>query len=119
MANDEKVILTGKINVREGNEINIAVDNVQPIQNVNLVTLKMLEKFKFEENEYLKELLANFSGNSPVAIDFETPESLNENKRVQILANKKLWANPESELVSNIEKTFKNNLEIKVQTLGS
>ena len=51
LANDEKVILTGRVNVREGDEINIAVLEVQPIQNVNLVTIKMLQKFEFEENE--------------------------------------------------------------------
>ena len=117
LANDEKVILTGRINIREGNEINIAVTEVQPVQNVNLVTIKMLQKFEFEENEYLKELLSKYGGNSPVVIDFEDPESLNPDKRVQILAGKKLWVNPDSALKENIDKAFKGKLELSVKTL--
>lgn len=119
IANDEKVILTGRINVREGeDEINIAVVDVQPIQNVNLVTIKMLQHFAFEENEYLKGLLAKYGGNSPVVIDFEDPESANDDKRVQILANKRLWVNPDSELIETVNKAFGGKLELSVRTLG-
>lgn len=118
LANDEKVILTGRVNVREGDEINIAVLEVQPIQNVNLVTIKMLQKFEFEENEYLKGLLSKYGGNSPVVIDFEDPESSNADKRVQILANKRLWVNPDSvELKEKINKAFGNKLEFSVKAL--
>ena len=118
LANDEKVILTGRVNVREGDEINIAVLEVQPIQNVNLVTIKMLQKFEFEENEYLKGLLSTYGGNSPVVIDFEDPESSNADKRVQILANKRLWVNPDSvELKEKINKAFGNKLEFSVKAL--
>lgn len=119
LANDEKVILTGRVNIREGgDEINIAVTDVQPIQSVNLVTIKMLEHFAFEENEYLKELLSKYGGNSPVVIDFEDPESDNFDKRVQILANKRLWVNPDSELKDTVNKAFKGKLELSVRNLG-
>ena len=77
----------------------------------------MLQKFEFEENEYLKGLLAKYSGNSPVVIDFEDPESSNADKRVQILANKRLWVNPDSELKENIDKIFKGKLELSVKSL--
>lgn len=116
--NDEKVILTGRVNIREGGEINIAVLEVQPIQNVNLVTIKMLEHFEFEENEYLKSLLSKYGGTSPVVIDFEDPESLNFDKRVQILANKRLWVNPDSELQNEVNEAFKGKLELSVKSLG-
>ena len=119
LANDEKVILTGKVNVREGDEVNIAVNEVQPIQNVNLVTIKMLNNFNFEENEFLKGLLAKHTGDSPVVIDFEDPESTNKDKRVQILTSKKLWVNPTSELQNTIEKTFKGKVELSVRSLGN
>ena len=106
------------MNVREGDEINIQVLEVQPIQNVNLVTIKMLQKFEFEENEYLKGLLSKYGGNSPVVIDFEDPESSNADKRVQILANKRLWVNPDSvELKEKINKAFGNKLEFSVKAL--
>ena len=78
--NDEKVIMTGRINVREGGELNISVNEVQPVQNVNLVTIKMLQHFEFEENEYLKDLLSKYGGKSPEVIDFEDPESPNFDK---------------------------------------
>ena len=116
--NDEKVIMTGRINVREGGELNISVNEVQPVQNVNLVTIKMLQHFEFEENEYLKELLSKYGGKSPVVIDFEGPESPNFDKRVQILTNKRLWVNPDSDLQNEINKAFKGKLELSVRALG-
>ncbi|MCD8024402.1 MAG: DNA polymerase III subunit alpha, partial [Candidatus Gastranaerophilales bacterium] len=95
LANDEKVIMTARISKRD-EEINLAVSEVRPIQNVSLFTIKMLKHFEFEENEYLKELLSKNAGDSPVVIDFEDPEAQTPDKRVQILTNKKLWINPES-----------------------
>ena len=119
LANDEKVLLTGKVNLREdSDEINIIVNEVQPIQNVDLVTIKMLEKFKFEENEYLKELLSKYKGQNPVIIDFEDPDADTTDNRVQILANKRLWVNPSNELEEDIKKAFKNKIEFSVKNLG-
>ena len=116
--NDEKVIMTGRINVREGGELNISVNEVQPVQNVNLVTIKMLQHFEFEENEYLKELLSKYGGKSPGVIDFEDPESPNFDKRVQLLTNQKHWVNPDSDLQNEINKAFKGKLELSVRALG-
>ncbi len=116
--NDEKVIISGRVNVRETNDINISVNEVRPIKNVNLVTLKMLKHFEFEENEFLKEFLAEHSGESPVVIDFEDPESGNFDNRVQILTNKKLWVNPESNLQDDLKRAFKDKLELSVKVLG-
>ena len=96
--NDEKVIMTGRINVREGGELNISVNEVQPVQNVNLVTIKMLQHFEFEENEYLKELLSKYGGKSPVVIDFEDHESPKFDKRAKILRKKRHWVNHDSDL---------------------
>ena len=66
LANDEKVILTARLNLRDTGEINLAVMEAQPIQNVNVLTIKMLKHFEFEENEYLKELLSQHQGKSPL-----------------------------------------------------
>ena len=84
---EEKLIMTAKVQVREEN-INLIVQEVKPIQNVNLVILKLLEDLQFEEMIYLKELLAKNNGDDPVVVDFEDAESLNDDHRVQILTNK-------------------------------
>ncbi len=52
--------MTAKVQVREEN-INLIVQEVKPIQNVNLVILKLLEDLQFEEMIYLKELLAKIT----------------------------------------------------------
>ena len=57
---EEKLIMTAKVQVREEN-INLIVQEVKPIQNVNLVILKLLEDLQFEEMIYLKELLAKIT----------------------------------------------------------
>ena len=74
--------MTAKVQVREEN-INLIVQEVKPIQNVNLVILKLLEDLQFEEMIYLKELLAKNNGDDPVVVDFEDAESLNDDHRVQ------------------------------------
>lgn len=114
---EEKLIMTAKVQVREEN-INLIVQEVKPIQNVNLVTLKMLEDLQFEELIYLKELLAKNTGEDPVVVDFEDAESLNDNHRVQVLANKKLWVKATSDVENAINKAFKGKVELAIKSLS-
>ncbi len=120
LMNDEKVIISAKVQKRDGeDEISLAVNEVRPIQEISVLTLKILQHLEFEENEFLKGLLAQCAGNSPVVIDFEDPESTSETKRAQILTNKNLWVNLENEdLKEKINKTFKNKIEVTVKNLG-
>lgn len=115
---EEKLIMTAKIQLRD-EELNIVVQDVKPIGNVNLVTLKMLEDLNFEEMILLKEMLASNSGEDPVVVDFEDEESLNDNRRVQILTNKKLWVKAGEDVQNSINRQFKGKVELNIRSLAS
>lgn len=114
---EEKLIMSAKVQIREDN-VNLIVQDVKPIGNVNLVTLKLLSDLEFEEMVYLKELLASNNGEDPVVVDFEDPESVNDNHRVQILTNKHLWVNSTSNIKNVITDAFKGKVELEVKALG-
>lgn len=114
---EEKLILTAKVQIRD-EEVNLIVQEAKPIQNVNLVTLKLLEDLQFEELVYLKELLTKYSGEDPVVVDFMDEESLSEDKRVQILTNKHLWVKADETLQKGIEGYFKDKIELEIIPLG-
>ena len=42
---------------------------------------------------------------------------MNKDKRVQILTNKKLWINPDSDIQENIKKAFKEKVELEMLNL--
>lgn len=120
LASDEKLIITGKVNIRDGeDEITIAVNEAKPIQNVELVTIKMKDKLAFEENEYLKKILSERKGECPVVIDFEDKEAESIDNRVQILVNKNLWVDINSDFKDAILRTpFKDKVELNVRSLA-
>ena len=115
---EQKVILRAKVNVRD-EEINLAINEVKPIEQVNLVTLKFLKEFKMEENILLKELLAKHKGENPVVIDFEAMDEFNNSRRFQLLTNNHLWISLNTGLEKELSSTFKDKLEIEVQSLAN
>ena len=115
---EQKVILRAKVNVRD-EEINLAINEVKPIEQVNLVTLKFLKEFKMEENILLKELLAKHKGENPVVIDFEAIDEFNNSRRFQLLTNNHLWISLNTGLEKELSSTFKDKLEIEVQSLAN
>ena len=114
---EEKIIMTAKVQQRE-DEINLIVQEVKPIENVNLVTLRFLEDLQFEELIYLKELLAKNNGDDPVVVDFKDEESPNDDHRVQILTNKHLWVNAGSDVKNVISNAFKGKVELAIRSLN-
>ncbi len=114
---EQKVIIKAKVNVKD-EEINLAINEVKPIEEVNLVTLKVLKELAMEENILLKELLAKHKGENPVVIDFEALDEFNKPKRFQLLTNDHLWVNINDEMKKEIGATFKDKMEISVLHLS-
>ena len=115
---EQKVILKAKVNVRD-EEINLAINEVKPIEQVSLVTLKHLKKFEDRENILLKELLVKHKGENPVVIDFEAPDEFDNLKRFQLLTNNHLWISLNSDFEKELKSNFKDKLEIEVQSLAN
>lgn len=118
MESDQKVIIKAKVNIRD-EEINLAINEVKPIEQVNLVTLKLLKEFAMEENVLLKELLAKHKGENPVVIDFEAPDEFDVVQRFQMLTNSHLWVSINSDMERELSASFKDKLEINVKSLAN
>lgn len=114
---EQKVILKAKVNIRD-EEINLAINEVRPIEEVNLVTIKLLQELEMEENVLLKELLAKHKGQNPVVIDFEAPDEDDMPKRYQLLTSSHLWVDVDESVEKELSATFKDKLEVKIQHLG-
>ena len=114
---DQKVILKAKVNIRD-EEINLVVNEVKPIENVNLVTIKMLQHLEMEENIYLKELLAKYKGENPVVIEFSANDLDNVPQKYQMLTSNHLWIDLKGNVQNEIMANFKDKLQIDVKALG-
>ncbi len=114
---EQKVIIKAKVNVQDEN-VDLIVNEVKPIQEVNLVIIKLLQDMKMEENVLLKELLAKHKGENPVVIDFEAPDEFEKKKRFQMLTDSHLWVNLEDNVEKDLSLTFKNKLDIEIKALG-
>jgi len=110
---DQKVIMSAKVQNRE-EEINLIVQDVKPIQNVNLVTIKLLEDLAFEENEYLKELMVKYGGDDPVVIDYKDEDG----QRRELLVGKKIWVNYSNDMHQEMNRAFGDKLQILVRELN-
>ena len=117
MESEQKVIIKAKVNVRD-DEINLAVNEVKPIGEVNVVTLHFLKEFKAEENILLKDLLVKHKGENPVVIDFEAPDEFDNLRRFQMLTNSHLWVCLNDSVEKELNDTFRDKLEIEVQSLS-
>ena len=114
---EQKVILKAKVNIRD-EEINLAVNEVRPIENVSLVRIKFLEELKMEENIYLKDLLTKHKGENPVVIDFVAPDEFDTLKNYELLISHKLWVDVNSNVEQEINNAFKNKLQIDIKALA-
>ncbi len=114
---EQKVIAKAKVNIRD-EEINLVINEVKPIEQVSLVTIKFLKDLEMEENVLLKELLAKHKGENPVVIDFEAPDEFDVPKRFQLLTSNHLWINLNDGLERELSATFKDKMQVEVQALG-
>ena len=111
MQSETKVILEGKVQVKEEN-INIIIDEIRLIGGINLWTLKLNDDLNLEENTFLKEILAKHKGDNPVVIDFD-----DNGNRKQIVTNRHIWIDNSPEVEKNIKSYFKERIELSVAPL--
>ena len=113
---DRKVIIKARVNIND-EEINLQINEVKPIENVNLVKIKFLEELKSEENIFLKEILAKHKGENPVVIEFSAPDTDETMQNYQMLTSNHLWVDVNNNIQKEIESAFKQKLEVEVNSL--
>ena len=107
---DKKVIITGKLQIRDENSLQIVVDNVRPVENSNIVTISFNEELPFEKIVAIKDVISQYKGNDPLVIK---PDSCEK----KILASSNFWLKTNNELIQKLERNFGNSISVTVKSL--
>ena len=110
---DIKVVVTGKVQHRGENQISLLIDSVKPVDNANIVTIKLLDEIKYEELCGIKNILANYHGDDPVM--FKLPEVNGYSAR--IMTSPIFWVSTTNDFINNVKKVFPNRVDISVSSL--
>ncbi len=110
--NEQKVIISGKINRQSEEQLSVIIDNVKSVDNSNLVTLELDEELSFEEIVRLKDLTVSHKGDDPLILKVKNGEH-----QVKILADANLWVNPTNDLSHDIKDAFNNRVKVEISSL--
>lgn len=113
LQSEQRVIISGKVNRREGEDgVSVVVDSVKTIENSNIFTINIEDDFKYEELHLIKNILNRFAGSDPVI--FRLNE---EDDCLKVLSSSNYWVNSSNELVHSLENQFKGRLSVNVHSL--
>lgn len=110
---DNKVIITGKVQHRGEDQISILIDSAKTVDNSNIVTVSLKKEIKYEDLCGIKNILAKHHGDDPVM--FKLPE--NDGYTPKILTSSIFWVNSTNDLVNDMNKSFKDDVDITIQSL--
>ena len=111
---EKKVIMSGKYQRRDENDLQIIVESIKPVENSNIVTISLKKELPFESVIALKDTLVNYRGTDPLVFKTED-ENGNTSK---VLASANFWLNANNDLIQGLEKQFGQILEVSVNSLG-
>lgn len=109
---ERKVIISGKVQKKDEDQLNIIVESVRAVDNSNIVTLSINCEMPFEELVALKDMLARFRGGDPLVLKLK-----DENKNVRILSDSHFWVEASNELVHAVNANFANKVDITIKSL--
>jgi len=113
LQNEQRVIISGKVNKREGDEhSSIIIDTVKTVDNSNIFSVNILEDLKYEELFLLKNILCQHGGSDPVIINLKEYD-----ENIKILISSMFWVESSNELVNKLNSQFKDKIEIVVKSL--
>ena len=110
---DNKVVITGKVQHRGEDQISILIDSVKDVDNANIVTLNLKREVKYEELCGIKNILAKHHGDDPVMI--KLPE--NDGYSPKILTSPLFWVNSTNDLVNHMKQFFPNEVDVTIRSL--
>ena len=111
---EQKVIISGKLQRRDEDQISILIDNVKPVDNSSLVTITLKDDFKYEELCAVKDVLVKYKGSDPVIM--KTTEYDVDTK---ILLSSMFWVNATNDLIQHLNKIFPDRLEVSMKSLDA
>ncbi len=110
---DNKVIITGKVQHRGENQISLLIDNVKSVDNSNIVTVNLKKEVKYEELCGIKDVLARHHGDDPVM--FKLPPV--DGYSTKILTSPTFWVNSTNDLVNHMQQLFSNEVSVSIHSL--
>ena len=112
----KKFIIKGKYQQREEEQGQIIIDSlVQSIDNLNIVTLTIKNELPFERIMELKHLISTFKGHDPLYFQMRTP---NDETPVKIISGAHAWVKASNDFIQSLEKLYKNDLDVEVETVN-
>ena len=112
---DNKVIITGRLQHRGEDQLSLVVENVKPVDNANILTVKLLDEMAYEELFGLKNILAKYHGDDPVMIRLPIYKGYG----AKIMTSPIFWVNSTNELVDNLKQNFKDKLEVCINSIDA
>ena len=113
LVQDEKVIITGKVQHRGEDSISVLIESVKSVDNANIVTVNLKKEVKYEELCGIKNILAKHHGDDPVM--FKLPPVNGYSTR--ILTSPIFWVSSSNDLVYHLQSVFPDEVEVSVRSL--
>ena len=112
---ENKVVITGRLQHRGEDQLSIVVENVKSVDNSNIVTVNLLKDVKYEELCGIKNILAKHHGDDPVMI--KLPEV--DGYSTRIMTSSMFWVNSTNDLVNQMKQVFPDKVEIRIDSLDT
>ena len=110
---ENKVVITGKVQHRGEDQISLLIDNVKSVENSNIVTVKLNKEVNYQELCGIKNILAKHHGDDPVM--FKLPPV--NGYSTKILTSPMFWVSSTNDLVNNIKQIFSKDIDISIQSM--
>ncbi len=113
LVQDNKVVITGKVQRRGEDQISVLIDNVKSVENSNIVTVSLKRDVKYEELCGIKNILAKYHGDDPVM--FKLPPV--NGYSTKILTSPVFWVESTNDLVNHMQQFFSNDVDVSIRSL--
>ena len=113
LVQDNKVVITGKVQHRGEEQISLLIENVKSVENSNIVTVSLKKEVKYEELCGIKNVLAKHHGDDPVM--FKLPPV--DGYSTKILTSPIFWVNSTNDLVNHMSQLFNDKVDISIRSL--
>ena len=112
MQPDNKIIITGKVSYRNGEEPNIIIDDVKPVDNANIFMISINDDIPYEELVAMKDILAKYPGADPVVIKVK-----DEDSEVKIASAPTFWVNATNDLEHAVKRFIPSKIDVEIKSI--
>ena len=104
----QKIIVSGKVSRRDEQNLQIVVDSVKPIENSNLVKLKLKAEISYEQLVELKDFMMQYKGQDPLIFIVNG---------VSIVTASCFWLQATNQLICDLKSRYGTILDVEMTSL--